>query len=222
VSEQYVPGDFVGGERPLGQVPRTTTAVGTPDVTRVVAQRYGPPTAWWGWAAFIASEATLFGCLIGSYFYLRFDTAVWPPHGIPGPKILVPLILVSCLAVTSVPMQLAAFAARAGRLAATRTFIVVALIVQCGYFAYEMQDYRSELHQFDVTRNAYSSIYYTLLGADHAHVFVGILFDVWLLWKLARGLTTYRLNAVQGVAFYWHAVNFITFCVIGTLLSARV
>lgn len=222
MSDQYVPGDFVGGDRPLGQVPRTTGAIGTADVTRAVTQRYGPPTAWWGWAAFIASEVTLFACLIGTYYYLRFNTPVWPPHGIPEPKILVSLILVGCLAATSVPMQFAVFAARAGRLAATRMFIVVALIVQCGYFAYEVQDYSSQLHQFDITRDAYSSIYYTLLGADHAHVLVGILFNVWLLWKLARGLTTYRLNALQGVTFYWYAVNFITLCVIGTLLSAQV
>ncbi|MGH3003536.1 MAG: cytochrome c oxidase subunit 3 [Gaiellaceae bacterium] len=222
MSGQYVPGDFVDGERPLGRVPRTTQAVGPTAVTRVVAQRYGPPAAWWGWAAFIASEATLFGCLIGTYYYLRFNTPVWPPHGIPEPKVLVPLILVSCLAVTSVPMQLAAFAAKAGRLAAARLFIVTALVVQCGYFAYEIDDFRTQLHQFDVTRNAYSSIYYTLLGADHAHVFVGIVFNVFLLLKLSRGLTTYRLNAIQGVAFYWHAVNLITFFVIGTLLSATV
>ena len=49
-----------------------------------------------------------------------------------------------------------------------------------------------------------------LLGADHAHVFVGLLFNVWLLWKLARGLTTYRANAVQAIAWYWQFVNVLT------------
>ena len=58
-------------------------------------------------------------------------------------------------------------------------------------------------------------------GADHAHVFIGILFDVWLLAKLARGLTRYRANATQAIAFYWHAVNVLTIVVVGTLLSAR-
>ena len=61
-----------------------------------------------------------------------------------------------------------------------------------------------------------------LLGADHAHVAVGILLVVWLLWKLARGLTMYRLNAVQVVAVYWLAVNVLTLIVLGVLLSARV
>jgi cytochrome c oxidase subunit 3 len=215
-------GDYVQGGRRLGDVPLTTEATDGAAVRAVLARRGSLPAGVFGMGILIASEATLFAAFIGTYYYLRFHTSVWPPPGIPGPKILVPLILVSCLAATSAPMQLASLAARAGRLAATRLFLVVALVVQCGYFAFEMHDFRDEIHTFDITRNAYSSIYYTLLGADHAHVFVGILFNVWLLWKLARGLTTYRLNAVQAITWYWHFVNVLTFFVIGTLLSARV
>jgi heme/copper-type cytochrome/quinol oxidase subunit 3 len=170
----------------------------------------------------IASEATLFGCFIGSYYYLRFNTPTWPPPGTPEPRVVVPLILVGCLLLTSIPMQLASLAARAGRLAATRLFVVAALIVQCGYFAFEVNDFSDQLHSADITRNAYTSIYYTLLGADHGHVLIGIVFDLWLLAKLARGLTMYRVNATQAIAWYWHAVNVITLAVIGTLLSARV
>jgi heme/copper-type cytochrome/quinol oxidase subunit 3 len=70
--------------------------------------------------------------------------------------------------------------------------------------------------------NAYSSIYYTLLGADHVHVAVGIVLVVWLLWKLVRGLTMYRLNAIQAIAIYWHAVNLLTLIVIGVLTSATI
>ena len=51
------------------------------------------------------------------------------------------------------------------------------------------------------------------------HVAVGILLVVWLLWKLVRGLTMYRLNAVRAVAFYWHAVNLLTLIVLGVILS---
>jgi heme/copper-type cytochrome/quinol oxidase subunit 3 len=169
----------------------------------------------------IAAEATLFGAFIGTYYYFRFNTAVWPPDGIPEPAVVVPVILLAALVLTSIPMQLASNAARAGRLAATRLALAVALVVQSGYFAYEVHDFREQLHRFDISRDAYSSIYYTLLGADHGHVFLGILFNVWLLAKLARGLTTYRVNAVQAVAWYWHAVNILTVVVIGTLLSAR-
>jgi heme/copper-type cytochrome/quinol oxidase subunit 3 len=169
----------------------------------------------------IASESTLFGCFIGTYFYLRFTHPHWPLPGDPGPKIVVPLILTGCLLATSIPMHLAWLSARAARLAPARLFLVLALIVQGGYFAYEVHDFGDQLGRLPVTRDAYSSIYYTLLGADHAHVALGILFNVWLLWKLAFGLTTYRANATQAIAWYWHFVNVLTVVVIGTLLSAR-
>jgi cytochrome c oxidase subunit 3/cytochrome c oxidase subunit I+III len=213
---------YVTGGRRLGEVPRTTEAEGAAAVARAARARLGPPSAWWGMVILIASEATLFAAFIATYFYLRATSPHWPQDGLPKPAVVVPLILVACLAATSVPMQLASLAARAGRVAATRLFVLTALIVQCGYFAYEVHDFRHQLHTFDITRNAYSSIYYTLLGADHAHVALGLLFDLWLLAKLATGLTTYRANAVQAIAWYWHAVNLITLAVIGTLLSARV
>ncbi len=202
-------------------VPRTTEATDTPAVRRVVSQRASKPAAWWGMIILITSEATLFGAFVGTYYYLRFNTAVWPPDGLPKPHVVVPLILLGVVVLSSIPMGIASRAARAGRLARTRVALVVALVLQCGYFGFEVHDFRDQLHRFDITRDAYSSIYYTLLGADHGHVLLGILFNFWLLWKLARGLTTYRVNAVQAVAWYWHAVNVLTVVVVGTLLSAR-
>jgi cytochrome c oxidase subunit III len=185
-------------------------------------QRPSKPAAWWGMVILIASEATLFGAFIGTYFYLRFRAPHWPPDGLPEPKVVLPLIMAAVLVSTSIPMALASRAAQARRLAATRFFVLVALIVQAGYFAYEVHDFSGQLKTFDITRNAYSSIYYTLLGADHAHVALGILFNLWLLAKLSRGLTTYRVHATQAIAWYWHAVNVLTVVVIATLLSAAI
>ena len=180
----------------------------------------GPSVAFWGMAMLVASEATLFGTFIGSYYYLRFGTLHWPPSGTPEPRVVVPLILAGVLATTSLPMWLAARSVRRGGLWAARFLLVWALVVQVGYLVYEVHDYLHQLHRSVPQDNAYSSIYYTLLGADHVHVAVGIVLVVWLLWKLLGGLTTYRLRAVQVVAFYWHAVNVLTLIVIGVLLSA--
>jgi heme/copper-type cytochrome/quinol oxidase subunit 3 len=118
-------------------------------------------------------------------------------------------------------MQLASLAARAGRLARTRLLVVAALVAQCGYLAYEIKDFGDQLTVTDITHNAYTSIYYTLLGADHGHVLVGVLFNLWLLGKLTTGLTRYRVHAAQAIAWYWHFVNVLTIVVIGTLLSAH-
>jgi heme/copper-type cytochrome/quinol oxidase subunit 3 len=180
----------------------------------------GSGVGFWGMAMVVASEVTLFGTFIGTYYYLRFTNVHWPPPGTPEPRVVVPLIMVGVLATTSLPMQLAARAARRARLWTARFFLCWALTVQCGYLVYEIHDYVAQLHRSAPQDNAYSSIYYTLLGADHAHVALGILLVAWLLWKLLRGLTTYRLNAIQVVAFYWHAVNLLTLIVTGVLLSA--
>ena len=211
--------DYVAGGVSERLVPRTTEARNAEEAKLVVARRRGPSVAFWGMAMLVASEATLFGTFIGTYYYLRFTNAHWPPPGTPEPRVVVPLIMVGILATTSLPMQLAAMAVRRARLWTARFLLVWALVVQCGYLVYEIHDYVDQLHRSVPQDNAYSSIYYTLLGADHAHVAIGILFNLWLLWKIRKRLTMYRLNAVQVIAFYWHAVNFLTLVVIGVLLS---
>ena len=212
--------DHVAGGVPERLVPRTTDARNAREAAVVAGRRRGPGVAFWGMAMLVASEVTLFGTFIGTYYYLRFENAHWPPPGTPEPRVVVPLVLVGTLATTSLPMQLAAGAAQRGRLWSARALLVWALAVQCGYLVWAIHDYVDQLHVSTPQDNAYSSIYYVLLGADHAHVAIGLLLVVWLIWKLARGLTMYRLNAVQAVAYYWHAVNLLTLIVIGVLLSA--
>jgi heme/copper-type cytochrome/quinol oxidase subunit 3 len=79
--------------------------------------------------------------------------------------------------------------------------------------------YRDDLAAFTPQQHAYGSLYFTLLGASHAHVAVGLLLDLWLLGKLVRGLTPYRVNAAQAIALYWYAVSAITVVVTLTVLS---
>ena len=81
---------------------------------RALSRRRGRPTAWWGMMILIASEATLFAAMIGSYYYLRFNTVAWPPRGVPEPRLAVPVALAVVLALTSGPMQLASRAAPHG------------------------------------------------------------------------------------------------------------
>jgi len=191
-------------------------------MTAYAARRAGLPAGWWGMLMLIASEGTLLMCLVATYWYLRVRAVHWPPAGIPEPRVVVPMVLAGVLLLTSVPFQLASRAVREGRLRAARRLLLPALVVQAGYLAYEIQDFGDQLRGFGIARNAYSSIYYTLLGADHAHVALGLLLDVWLLAKLARGLTRYRVTATVAIAWYWHFVNVLTVVVIGTLTSVNV
>ena len=177
------------------------------------------PSGWWGMAIFSASEAMLFGALLGTYYYLRFKALHWPPPGTPAPKVALPLVLTAVLVGTSVPMQAALRAAREGRLGATRLALVAALAVQATYFGLQLHLFLGDLAKFTPGEHAYGSIYFTLLGAHHTHVAVGLLLDVWLLLRLATGLTRYRLTALWAATFYWHFVNTLAVLVVLTQLS---
>ena len=177
------------------------------------------PNGWWGMALFLASEAVVFGALLGTYYYLRFKAVHWPPVGTPEPKVVLPLVLTAILVATSVPMQLALRAAREERLTATRVALAIALAAQSTYFGLQIHLFLDDLAKFTPGEHAYGSIYFTLLGAHHAHVAMGLLLDVWLLLRLSTGLTRYRLTALWATTFFWHFVNALAVLVVLTQLS---
>jgi heme/copper-type cytochrome/quinol oxidase subunit 3 len=151
--------------------------------------------------------------MIAAYFYLRFKNNPWPPAATPEPKVVVPLVLLGVLVLTAVPMWLASHAP------APRRWLLLALVVQSGYFAMEVADFQDDLHHFTPQQHAYGSLYYTLLGADHGHVALGLLLDAWILWKLLFGMTEYRRKALRAIALYWYAVIVLTIAVTLTVTS---
>ena len=203
----------------MSDVPRSMEATDARAAARVAARRRTIPNGIWAMAIFIASEATLFGTLIATYFYLRTRSATWPPPGIEAPSVALPLALTAGLLVTTAPMVMAAVAAGRERRGAAWALIAVATLIQCGYLAWQITSYVSDLDKFSPSATAYGSIYFTLIGADHAHVFVGILFNLWVLARLIGGLTNYRLVTVRAVAFYWVFVNILTVLVTLTQVS---
>lgn len=189
---------------------------------RAERARLAQPNGWWGMAVFVATEATLFGTLVGSYFYLRFENAHWPPPGVPEPKLTLPLVLTAVLVATSAPMHLASRAAEQGRLGPARLALAIAAVVQCGYLAMQLHLFVHDVHEFPPSGSSYSSIYFTLLGAHHTHVALGLLLETWILLRLVGGLTNYRLVGLSAVVFYWHFVNVLALLVVGAQLSPNV
>ena len=189
------------------------------EAVRIEQRRAAYPNGWWGMTIFGASETMLFGLLLGTYWYLRFRAVHWPPPGIESPKVALPFALTAVLVASSVPIQLASQAARTGRLGAARGALTVALVTQASYFAVQIHLFLADLDKLTPQQRAYGSIYFTLVGAHHAHVAVGLLLDVWLLLRLVGGLTTYRVNGLRATAFYWHFVNALAVLVVLTQVS---
>jgi heme/copper-type cytochrome/quinol oxidase subunit 3 len=185
-----------------------------------VALQRGRPLGWWGMVMLIATEGVLFGAMIASYFYIRFKTPHWPPPGVPEPKVIAPALLTVVLLLSSLPAGVASWAARrripfrAGLgLVATAALAVVyavgttILIVR-------------EWHDTPATKDAYDSLFFTIQGAHVAHVAVGVLINLFLLAKIARGrLTQYRINGIWAMSMYWHFVNALAILVLLTTIS---
>jgi len=189
-----------------------------------LALREGPaarPSGWWGMALFVATEATLFGTLVGTYLYLRTQVSEWPPPGVPQPEALWPLVLTATLVLTTLPLRWSLRAARGGRVGAARLGLLAAVAVQAGYLAAQLVLFAHDLDRFPPDRTAYASIYFTLLGAHAVHVAAGILLELWVLLRLVSGITRYRLVALQVTVFYWVFVNVLAVIVVAVQLSPR-
>jgi cytochrome c oxidase subunit III len=189
------------------------------EAARIDRSRAARPNGWWGMAIFVATEATLFGTLIGTYFYLRFTNPSWPPAGVPEPKVLAPLLLTAALVATSIPVQVAYNAARRDRVRLAQLALILALVVQAAYLVLQLRLFVDDLDAFSPNASSYASIYFTLVGAHHFHVVVGMLLEAWLVLRLVSGLTRYRLVGLQATAFYWHFVNVLAVIVVLTQVS---
>jgi heme/copper-type cytochrome/quinol oxidase subunit 3 len=200
----------------MSGVTRSMEATSAAAAARVARRRVALPSGLWGLLLFVATEATLFGTLIATYFYLRFNTPRWPPPGVEEPKVALPLVLTGILVATTIPVFLADRAARAGSARLTWLLFSLALLVQAGYFGIQVHEFVGDLDKFKPSGSAYGSIYFTLIGAHHAHVVVGMAIELWLLWKLVGGLTNYRLVGVRVAAFYWYFVNLAAIAVVLT------
>jgi heme/copper-type cytochrome/quinol oxidase subunit 3 len=200
----------------VSEVTRSSEAVQAGAAARVTEERRTMPSGWWGMVLLIATEFTLFTCLIASYFYLRFQEVQWPPAGIEKPSVTLPLVFTAMLVVASAPIYGAVRAARAGSARTAWLLLATAAAIQGTYLGLQLHLFVGDMNSFSPTESAYGSIYFVLVGLHHVHVAVGLALDAWLLLALVRGLTNYRLIGLRVIALYWYFVAFIAIPVVLT------
>ena len=185
-----------------------------------VALQRGRPLGWWGMLMLVATEAVLFGSIIGSYFFIRFRSVHWPPEGVAEPKVLVPTLLTIVLLGSSATMAVALAAAKRQVPGRAALGLAVTVALAAVYAAGTTVVLVQEWHETPATRDAYDSLFFTLQGAHVLHVAAGILVNLYLLAKIARGrLTQYRVNGIWAMALYWHFVNALAVLVLLTTIS---
>jgi heme/copper-type cytochrome/quinol oxidase subunit 3 len=185
-----------------------------------VALQRGRPVGWWAVLLLVATEAALFGAMIASYFYLRFQAVHWPPIGVPEPKVLAPALLTLVLVCSSVPAAAAASAARRRQADRASTALVTTAALAALYAAGTFVLLVQEWHEAPATKDAYDSLFFTIQGAHVAHVAAGVLVNLFLLATIVRGrISQYRMNGIWAMSLYWHFVNALAVLVLLTTIS---
>jgi heme/copper-type cytochrome/quinol oxidase subunit 3 len=177
----------------------------------------------WAMLLFLVNEATLFGCLVASYFYLGFVTHVWPPSGVERPALALPLIMTALLLSSSVALVAAEAALKRRKPTAYRAGVVVAIGLGAGFLALQLVEYHDKLGRLHPSDNAYASLFYTITGLHGTHVAFGLLFLAWALARESTGTASpSRSVAIRNSSLYWHFVDAVWLVILTSLyLSPR-
>lgn len=183
----------------------------------------GRPTGWWGMMLFIATEATLFGTLFASYFYIRFKgTPVWPPDGIHPPELVLPLVMTAILLSSSFPMLVAERAMKRGSMTWVKIGLAVTFILGATFLVMQLGvEYPETLKEFTPQTDAYGSFFFTITGFHGAHVAVGLAMNLWTQVKVWRGrIDPDHALTLENSAIYWHFVDVVWIFVLLSLYLA--
>lgn len=180
--------------------------------TLPVDQRRG---IWGMWCA-IATEAMLFMCMFGAYYYLGSNKDRWAtenPSPLHYPLILLAILLSSSfvLAWGEKQVKLERFGA-----AALALWITVALgFIFLGVQGFEYRSHWAELAPYS---NSYGSIFYTITSLHAAHVIVGLLMLIYVgvLPRFAKAFRSPH-QAYETIALYWHFVDVVWIFIVALL-----
>ncbi|GII94535.1 cytochrome c oxidase subunit 3 [Sinosporangium siamense] len=185
----------------------------------VSSRAFGRTPAWWGMVLFVATEATLFACLLASYFYIRFSTGgEWPPGGIKDPELSKPLIMTAVLLSSSGPMVWADWAVRRGRIGQLKAGLLLTLALGAAFLGLQATEYSTKLEEFTWNTNTYGSLFYVITGFHGTHVAVGLVMLVFIAIAAFGGKFSGRRHMrVRLVGFYWHFVDAIWLAILFTI-----
>jgi cytochrome c oxidase subunit I+III len=160
---------------------------------------------------FLASEIIFFGVLLGAYFFVRVNTATWPPfdtfsvqRGAVNTFILLTSSLTAVLALAS---------ARSG----SRNGLVASLL---GTFALgatflfnkavEWQELASAPTSIFINYPFAATSYYITTGVHGVHVFAGLAMIGYLVSKAVKGqYLNGGHDAIHHFGLYWHFVDIV-------------
>jgi cytochrome o ubiquinol oxidase subunit III len=163
-----------------------------------------------GFWIYLMSDCLLFAVLFACYAVLGGNYAAGP-----APKDLfeLPLVAVntSMLLLSSITYGFAVLSMQAGKLRATRGWLLVTGLFGLAFVGIELYEFH-HLYHLGATpqRSAFLSAFYTLVGTHGLHVTLGLVWLVTLVVQLGRhGLIDANTRRVATLGMFWHFLDVV-------------
>ena len=170
----------------------------------------GVPKEKLGTWVFLASEILLFGALIGSYLFVRANSASWP-IGYAIHDVSIGFINTIILLTSSLSMALALAYVKKDDLGGTKWSLAATFLLGLLFLIIKSFEW-SGLYQegFTLDSGLPAVAYYTVTGAHAAHVMAGLFAIAYLILKTVKGgYSSKDYIGIWNVGLYWHMVDIV-------------
>jgi cytochrome c oxidase subunit 3 len=169
-----------------------------------------------GLLVFLASEFLMFAGFFATFLIFRSTIAAWPPEGTEV-ELLLPAVNTVILVSSSLVLNLGTRAIKKNDLAGMRKWFAITAAMGAVFLGGQLYEYLSL--GYGLTTNLFSNCFYLMTGFHGAHVFIGLLLILGVLWRSRR---VGHYNDVTHVGpemaeVYWHFVD-IVWIVLFTLI----
>ncbi len=168
--------------------------------------------------AFIGSECMLFGSLIIVYLVYRGKSLVGP---YPADLLNIPFITVTTfvLLMSSLMMVLALSAVQRGDMKWGKIWLFMTALLGMVFLGGQVYEFSHFVHEgLTLKTNLFGGSFFLLTGTHGAHVTVGVIWLLSLVFMAQRGrLTQANAETVEIVGLYWHFVD-VVWIVLFTLI----
>lgn len=162
----------------------------------------------WGLITFLVSESLMFSGFFATYLLLWGKTPEWPPEGTEV-ELLLPAINTFILVSSSFVIHLGDSAIKQGDLQGLRKWYGITALMGALFLCGQVYEYLTL--GYGLTTNIFSNCFYIMTGFHGAHVLIGLISILTVLWASYRP-GHYSANKHVGVEMaeiYWHFVDII-------------
>ncbi|MFZ5822840.1 MAG: cytochrome c oxidase subunit 3 [Bacillota bacterium] len=163
-----------------------------------------------GFWLFLSSESVFFACLIVGYLVYAGSN-----NGGPGPKDLfnIPLTTISTfvLLMSSLAMVLGVHSAQKGDNKGAMRWVLATAVMGIIFLGFQVYEFNHFYHEgLTLSSSLFGTTFYVLTGFHGAHVAVGVIWLLSLLYYGKKGgLGADKADDVEIAGLYWHFVDVV-------------